>query len=271
MKKQLLILITLFFTSCTIVKAQEPQFKFHLAFEDATGAKDTVWLIFDTLATSGNDTIFGEIPISILPDTFQVFVKINASDTGKVVAIPTNYELYGFQVMAKNYVYPIKLQWDTSLIHTNNLPFTINTAYLDNEWFFFNNDGSLNNQYNILTADSSYISLPSFNWGSQEQFPINFGFGYDYMLSTNILDNSNNTSYFKLYPNPSRTRINLTLDYNHDSIFEYYIMDLRGSILKSSIITSDNTEIDLSEISKGIYVISVINEKISFRELIIKL
>jgi hypothetical protein len=40
----------------------QPQWRFHLAFEDATGAKDTLWFIYDTTATIGWDSHLGEGP-----------------------------------------------------------------------------------------------------------------------------------------------------------------------------------------------------------------
>jgi hypothetical protein len=49
MKKNLFSFL-LALTFCCSITAQ-PQWKFHIAYEDATGAKDTIWLIWDTTAT----------------------------------------------------------------------------------------------------------------------------------------------------------------------------------------------------------------------------
>jgi len=42
------------FSLMLVSQAQaQPQWRFHLAFEDAIGAKDTLWFLYDTTATLG--------------------------------------------------------------------------------------------------------------------------------------------------------------------------------------------------------------------------
>jgi hypothetical protein len=36
--------------TCYTLQAQQP-WRFHIAFEDGTGARDTLWMIFDNTAT----------------------------------------------------------------------------------------------------------------------------------------------------------------------------------------------------------------------------
>lgn len=51
-----LLAIALFF-AIPVLSFSQPQWKFHVAFEDATNAKDTIWFIWDTTATfEGADT-----------------------------------------------------------------------------------------------------------------------------------------------------------------------------------------------------------------------
>lgn len=242
-----------------------PQFKFHLAFEDATGAKDTVWLILDTLATSGYDTIFGEMPISLPSNIFQVYIKLGVNDTGKVSAVP--YEFGGFQILAKNYVYPLTMYWDTSLIYNNNLPFTINKdIYLDNDWFFFNNDGSLFHLFNMRSADS--VELPKFYYGSQEQFPLNFSFNVS--SGVGIKEDNFNSSTISVFPNPTQTQLLVYLNENIDGAAELKLMDVRGTTIKQLVMSTNKTIVDVSDLPSGLYFIEVFNEKFSSREKIIK-
>jgi hypothetical protein len=67
-------------TSLSIGMAQ-PQWKFHIAFEDATGAKDTIWCIWDTTATDGSltsvDTAFGEAGVTFDYNVFNVWIYNN--------------------------------------------------------------------------------------------------------------------------------------------------------------------------------------------------
>ena len=38
--------------SLAVAAAAQPTWRFHLAFEDGTGARDTIWFVFDTTATN---------------------------------------------------------------------------------------------------------------------------------------------------------------------------------------------------------------------------
>ena len=139
-----------FFLINNKINSQTPDFKFHLAFEDATGAKDTIWVIWDSLATNGYDPIFNETPQSLPTNNFRVYMYYNATDSGKVKALGYNYNGVNFHIHAKDYVYPITMTWDTSIMYNNNLPFQIREAILDNEWFFLNNNWPPYHAYNML-------------------------------------------------------------------------------------------------------------------------
>ena len=60
----------------------EPQFKFYLAFEDATGQRDTVWLIVDSNATPFEDTIFNETLNPIDSQKFDVYFGLFSTGIG---------------------------------------------------------------------------------------------------------------------------------------------------------------------------------------------
>jgi hypothetical protein len=266
MKKQLLILFTLFLTSYTLLKAQEPDFKFHLAFEDATGAKDTVWFIWDSTATNGYDIALGEMPISLTPNVFQVYFQLGLNDTGKVRAKPMNNTLSGASIEAQNYVYPIILRWDSSLFSNNNLPFIINQAYLDNEWFFLNNNWGANHLFNMLVTDS--VDLPKFYYGSEEQFPMSFSFGYDPSLNTSIKYNLKNK--LSIYPNPVNDYLQIKI-LKEKTPYTIQFFDLKGSCVMQQAIKDNNNKINIELLPKGVYFLKIFNEKSSTIQKIIKI
>ena len=154
--------------------SQEPDFKFYLAFVDGSGAKDTIWVGWDSIATSGYDPIFNDTPQSLPNDSsFRVYIKYGLLDSGKVKINPYSNTMVGMNIDAQNHVYPITMYWDTTLMNQNALPFVINQALLNNDWFFFNwNDPAYLQQFNMMITDS--VQLPPFTWGSQNQFPMNF-------------------------------------------------------------------------------------------------
>lgn len=244
-----------------------PQFKFHLAFEDATGAKDTLWFIFDSLGTDNYDPIFNEQPVLLSTSNFEVYIE-QGTNYIKTIAGSSNNSYISRPIEAQNYVYPLTMRWDSSLLFNNNLPFNINTASLDNEWFFFQSDGSLHHQYNMLTADSNYVNLPTFTWGSQEQFPLIFSFGYDPFLSTN--EKINEKNHLMIYPNPVDGYLCVQVVNENVKDFSLKIIDALGNAIINKNRFSNSLKMDVSSLSNGIYFIEVYNDSISYRKKIIK-
>ncbi|MFZ7145748.1 MAG: hypothetical protein ACO1G6_10440, partial [Bacteroidota bacterium] len=68
----------------------QPQWKFPIAFEDGSGAKDTIWYIWDSTATAGIDTLLGEGKVLMDPNAFNVFVTDFNPDSTKTHALPFN-------------------------------------------------------------------------------------------------------------------------------------------------------------------------------------
>jgi len=262
MRNRIFTFIIILFTARSTLKAQEPAFKFHLAFEDATGAKDTLWLIWDSTATSGYDAQFGEVPVSIPKDTFQVYIRYNATDTGKVKALNYNSNGCDFYICAQNYVCPINMYWDTSLIFNNNLPFEIREAYLDNNWFFFNNNWAPNHLFNMMTTDS--ILLPKFNYWSQDHFPMYFYMGYPIFIG--IKESGHILSEVPICPNPVQDQLYLKMSQQEN--YQMYIRDINGNIIQQKII--DNNTIDCQALPQGLYFLELKNEKHHFIQKFIK-
>jgi hypothetical protein len=94
MKRDLFILLFL----PSFIWAQEPQFKFYLAFEDASHAKDSVWFVADSSATGGweaIDTTFGEewIPCDSNDTTFRVYFSMFNDSIFKTFVAPFGGDL----------------------------------------------------------------------------------------------------------------------------------------------------------------------------------
>ncbi len=61
---------------------------------------------------------------------------------------------------------------------------------------------------------------------------------------------------FSVFPNPSNGKIHVSLDdFREDSIIE--IRDINGNTVFSTVLSKQNSEIDLSSLSKGIYFVSI--------------
>ncbi len=76
-------------------------------------------------------------------------------------------------------------------------------------------------------------------------------------------------STLNLYPNPFSSELKIDIDTNNEKV-GYEIYDLRGSLISRGNIQSPTTEIDLSAINKGTYIIRVFNSKETVVKKVIK-
>jgi len=258
MKKTLFFLF--FLTLLRPCFCQTPQWKFPIAFEDASGARDTVFFIWDSSATMyGLDTIWGELPIAIDSNKFNVFVKIDQGYSSKVWAIPQSYPIEQ-EIWALNYAYPIQISWDTSLFHSLALISPVNCAEMSNDYFFFVGF-SICNTFDMFSNDS--VIAPTFNWGSQEQFPLfismnNFG----YCCLNGVDENTGIIKEYYLSPNPFTDKLVINNSKNILTNINIYSTDGKLVYTNSDDFQKE-TEIHLSLelLDNGIYVMEIINDK----------
>jgi len=261
MRKVILVL----FVFMAIVKCycQTPQWKFPIAFEDATGAKDTVFFIWDSTANfyvDDFDTVWGEIPMSIDSSKFCVYLQINLGYFAKTWAIPPDI---GFErhVFAINYIYPIKISWDTALFHSSSIDSSVKCAEMDNDYFFWTS-GTSCQKFNMFSNDT--VMAPAFWWGSQDQFPLFVRItSYSNSCCGNAIEETQNEiNDFNIYPNPFGREI-LVESYNRN-IKEIIIFSPDGRIVSSynnNLNSINKIHLSLKSISQGVYIMKIINNK----------
>ena len=219
--------------------AAQPQWKFHVAYEDATGARDTIFFIWDTSAVVyGIDTALGEGNAQINYNEFNVFTLTwgiyPEFDTTKTVAYPYNVT-FSSEIKAINFELPITISWDSSLFHAGWLPPEpvgwVNRAKFMNDYFFWINNDPLGNYFDMtldhqVRAPDTNITDPWF-WNPQVHFPMNVLLMQDPAISIRNIENSHEIN-ITLYPNPAYDHINLTYqlekDYS-DLHFEIYSVE----------------------------------------------
>ena len=77
-----------------------------------------------------------------------------------------------------------------------------------------------------------------------------------YDQTTGIFEyKSNSNSNFKIFPNPATFAVSIELD---EPISQIVIHDMKGKLVKQVSATSTKSNIDLSSLSKGIYIVSII-------------
>ncbi len=263
MKKSILFSIFSYFLSACIPSfAQHPltEWKFYLAFEDATGARDTVWYGMDENITSfipSENGQFGVVPFTIPEDTFSVYTAYSSNEWTKVVVINIEFPS-DFYIYASNYVYPITLSWDTSLFYAPILMETVAgpicNPRIDND-FFFNTHFPIGMYSMTLTNE---VEMPYFDWGSEDHFPLWFAAGRGYcdpFVSTNNIE----FNTLHLHPNPTNHTLSLQVQDSFERI-EIYGLDGRRLMEHAIQRSIENTTIlDVSELPVGIYIVSAIN------------
>jgi hypothetical protein len=265
MKKIILLLISM--VILTLNSSSQPQWKFHIAFEDATGARDTIWLIWDTTATGGSlalgqyDTLLNEGPFTFDYNSFNVFITSENSDTTKTWAYPYYYKTISVEIKAFNYEYPITISWDSSLFNPSVLPLlegSYFTAAFGNDYFFLVNNDPMSQYYNMLLNNS--VVAPAFNWGSQSQFPLYTGVSRE-VGSIGISHTSVNDNEITCYPNPSNGNFNINI--NQQGNYQLKIYNSLGQLILQSAVGMGNTSINLQnkKISSGLYFIEISNKQ----------
>ena len=79
--------------------------------------------------------------------------------------------------------------------------------------------------------------------------------GNDNSIIQNTLDNS--TISVNIHPNPALNTVFIALDKMQETSVQYQLFDIQGKELQSGIFSSQQQELDISSLSKGIYFISV--------------
>jgi len=245
MKKTIILsLITLLSISFQL-KAQ-PQWKFHVAFEDATGAKDTIWFIWDTTAVFyGIDTALGEGNPNMNYNDFNVYTLTWGNypdyDTTKVVAQPYEYSFEN-TIEAINFELPITITWDSALLHADWLPPTpvgwVNYARIDNDYFFQYNNNAMAHQYDMTLSDS--VTAPykgntvAWAWQDGVHFPMEILLIQDPTLGVdkNIIEPKD---VIQSFPNPFKNNTTIKFYLKNKSFVELSVFDFQGKKIRSLI------------------------------------
>lgn len=174
-----------FLIACAFLLAglhAQPTWRFHLAFENGDGARDTIWLVYDTSATLGwdgsfiVDTALGEGGVPMNSSVFNVWVHNVLGDSTKTEARPYSAypEMYA-QVNAFNWQAPITIRWDTTLFNAPYLPApdSIGLAVMEGTHFFFYNNDPWLHAFNMLIDNSVMVNDVD---EVDVLFPIDLGF-----------------------------------------------------------------------------------------------
>ncbi len=231
--------------------------RFPISFEDAVGAKDTIWCIWDSSAhgTTPVDTNFGEGAFQFDYSKFNVWMLNPDFDSTKVAAIPYvgSFNIY---INAFNFQYPLMVSWDTALFHSPILPWSIGVtdASIENDYFFAVNNDPPNQTFNMIW--DNHVSAPAFNWGGQSQFPMTF---YINRQTAGINDVINEKS-IEVFPNPfiSSFKIN-----SEKLILSAFLLNASTSEIITELFRNkyESTVSNLNHLPPGLYIIKFLTDQ----------
>ena len=247
-----LVLAVLLVAGTALPILAQPTWRFHIAFEDGTGARDTIWMVYDLTATVGSgsfptvDYSLGEGAVAMDPNAFNVWVYNWDSDSTKTVAFPyTEFPYHNATVHAFNFQYPVTIRWDLSLgsepwLPQNNWP--IDYGFIYNSYFFYiNNIGQLG-YFDMSVVDSVVVEDPSPN----VLFPADFTLGHRIDLAVP----ERAVRELRITPNPAHDRTFIKCE--PTVRYDLHLIDVHGGAVLRTVFTG-STDLELGVLSAGIY------------------
>lgn len=233
----------------------QPQWRFHLAFEDAAGAKDTIWFLYDTTASiSVANVELGEDYFPISPTEFNVWIWRNGDNALKLRAWPYSiFPLGEVPISGSNYTPPLTIRWDTSLFQSPDLPSTVTSyiryAGLFSTYFWLTGTSNLGTEgFDMLLSDSVVFDGP---YADEWIFGLTMIFDYHDPTGTGIGEHS--LPSLGIFPNPTKDRMVLDAP---EVLTEILVVDAVGrAVLRVVPPGMGPVEVDVSGLPAGSFLV----------------
>jgi len=119
--------------------------------------------------------------------------------------------------------------------------------------------------YTNVDADSATITVAAFYndttcgnpygpYGNSVLYVDNLSFDN---LITSISEQTSKSNLFNLFPNPANNIVTLNIDYTKDIVPKLNIYNLMGSLVRSETLKQNQQQINVSDLSNGIYMIEI--------------
>ena len=241
----------------TVLSQAQPQWRFHLAFEDATGARDTIWFVYDTSATQAMDPHLGEVFVQVDPDAFNVWMSstFNGDNAIKSLALPfSDYPQGYFPITGNGYTPPLTLRWDPSLFSSPDLPSTpanyIRYAGLFSYYWWVTDTGNLGTEgFDMMLTDSVVIEAGVVEW----LFTPYLSMLFDYNDPTGTVISEHSLPSLDIYPNPTKGRMVINAP---EALTEVLLLDALGrAVLRVAPPGTGPVDVDVSGLPAGSYLL----------------
>lgn len=266
--KKLIFLITILSIGSTLF-GQE--FSFPLYLEDALGHKDTLVFGYDASATDSIDPVFGEINIKTLPfDTvFEARIAdYYSSNHGQNIPDPTTYHLnkqikkkdcissnwpFASSIILSKVKFPLKVYCDSTLFIDSCIQNSLITDWHPGGWFdagYGTEQGPfyLNSHNTVTFAYTTHHFITTSNDTLSTLF-ITLANIYNFISGTPEIQDPYAVN---IYPIPTIDYLTIQL---LDPKLKIETVQLNDIVGRGKQLNYTENEVDLSNISKGIYFI----------------
>ena len=140
-----------------------------------------------------------------------------------------------------------------------NSDYTVDTTFGTNgvvTTFSELNDNRLNNI--AIQTDNKIVAVGTIKLGSNASFQDKMSL-VRYLGTASLGNSQYNHNEFQVYPNPVSNKLNLQVSNFSRDNYNYEISDINGRVMIKGAVEQENTEIDLDNLSKGIYIIKTSN------------
>ncbi|MFT5779909.1 MAG: hypothetical protein ACI837_002868 [Crocinitomicaceae bacterium] len=273
--------------------SEQPKWFMPIIIEDATQARDTIYLGSDPNASSAiYDPNFGEIFTPIAnPSSFRASIYEFGGEALKVQILEEDYlELSGISIECHNAMGPIKIYWDDIMrLHSDSLPFPATVPNGPRAQLFIYHDfsfGLIQNpnhfdcwQGGVLISDTlanePAVTPVADTLFIDPGFPdtsLHFGlFVFTFTHWTGDcsvfleLDELTSHSNFELLPNPARDHTTIRMSESTNGPVFIQILDGLGRVVQEIEAPSGSSEIELnlSDYKPGVYYVKLTSEESS--------
>lgn len=204
-------------------------------------------LPFNVIFNSPGD--FGDITFSLNPTSDTIFSGTLVWDGQGEITYPEDY-MIDFPFNGVNDISPLP---DSIVFYDQNGEITTDNFLTQHEETIWNviDTLAITNFYSVYNFKVGiHFYAPS--WG-----PLNYSvakwvvFFYYYHDSPNFLEDPGDDSDIVLFPNPTPSLLNLKADFSDQ--FKYEIYSIMGECVLKGILSGNNPEIDLSNMSPNLY------------------
>ena len=123
-----------------------------------------------------------------------------------------------------------------------------------------------------MKYNAAQTACEAFSYGEVEDYTVNISNSAPAVDNTSFAESLNDKAVeaYTIYPNPVSDLLNVTLNGIEGEV-SLRIYDLQGRLVKQTLLNNFDTQINVEDLAKGVYIISVDEEKMPINKRFVKM